>query len=121
MIRIHNPLEDWQPPTAPDQSRVLREESEAAVEEVARRVRRDASKVPGWDSLADRIGAQQAGGLTYAGLPPDDEEAGRAFDLEYGTDREAPTGFMRSAALRHGPEATRQMTGRILHRMWGGA
>lgn len=118
MIEVHNPLEDWQHPSPASLKTHARVATEVALEHLAESVRGDALATPGWEDFADRAGVHAAEGETYYGLAPDDPEQQKYFDREYGTEDDAPTGFLRGAASRHADEASgvlgSEMLGRVL-------
>jgi hypothetical protein len=118
VIEINDPLEDWQPPRADELAEIEREAGEEALGHLAGKVAEDAATTPGWKEFAEGVGVHAADGEQYVGLPPDDPDHEKYFDMEYGTEKTAPTGFLRNALTQHGPEAGRLYSGAMLHRVW---
>lgn len=120
MLRVQDPFVDWQPPTHREAAQIAREAHEAALEHLGHRVREDAATTPGWEEYGDELGVHAADGETYLGLPPEHPDHQKYFDLEYGTEDTAPTGFLRNAASRHGREAGRVLSHELVERtLWG--
>lgn len=119
MLRVENPLNGWQPPTARETARITREESEEALGELAGHLRAQAAVTPGWEAYADKLGVHADGGETYVGLPPGDEDEQAAFDLEYGTSDQAPTALLRNTLTQHGPQIQRRLGQALQRRVLG--
>lgn len=119
MFAVNNPLEGWQPPSREERSRAVREESEAALGTLAGAVRTEAAGLPGWQEHADKIGVYADGGESYVGLQPGDEAEQAVFDLEYGTETQAPTALLRNTLNRVGPRISRSLSTRLERRILG--
>jgi hypothetical protein len=118
LLRVNDPFDGWKPPTQQELKQHSREAQEAALEHLGDRVREDAATTPGWEDFDPQVVSH--GGETFLGLHPDHEDAQKYFDLEYGTADIAPTGFLRNAVDRHGPEANRVLTAELARRaVWG--
>jgi len=118
VIEVNDPLEGWQPPRPEELAEIEREAGEEALGHLADSVSEDAAVTPLWEDFADEVGVHADGGEQYVGLPPDHPDHQKYFDLEYGTEDIAPTGFLRNALTRHGPEAGRVYGSQLLHRVW---
>ena len=117
MLRVDDPFKGWQAPTAAELRRIAREESEAALEELAAATRQQAAFTPGWERYSEKLGVFADEGEVYMGLQPGDEDEEAAFDMEYGTSKQGPTGLLRTTMLRHGPRLGRQLGHRVTQRI----
>lgn len=120
LFRVGDPFEGWQPPTVQDLQRIAREEGEGALEELGGHLRAAAAVTPGWEPYADRLGVHAAEGETYLGLEPGDPDEQAVFDLEYGTETQAPTGLLRNTLSRHGDALGSHYSSAVTRRLMGG-
>lgn len=120
MMRVEDPFDGWQPPTGRDLQRIAREEGEGALGELAGHVRAAAATTPGWEPYSDRLGVFAGAGETYLGLEPGDPDEQAVFDLEYGTETQAPTGLLRTTLSHHHAAIADAYSQRVTRRLMGG-
>lgn len=119
MLRVDDPFDGWEPPTMAELRQIAREESEAALGELTRATRQQAAVTPEWERYAGKLGVFADEGEVYMGLQPGDEDEEPVFDLEYGTEKTAPTGLLRTQLTLHGPRLGRQLAHRVTQRILG--
>jgi len=119
MLAVNDPFEGWQPPTDQELRQIAREESEAALEELAEAARQQAVMIPDWQRYAGKLGVFADEGEVYMGLQPGDEDEQAVFDLEYGTPKQGPTGLLRNSLTSHGPRIGRHLSHRVTQRIVG--
>lgn len=117
MLAVNDPFEGWQPPSRSDIERIAREESEAALGDLARQARNTADQYPGWDRYNEKLGVYANNGETYMGVPPDDEDEQAAFDLEYGTLKTPPAALLRNTLTAHRSRLASELGHRLVRRV----
>lgn len=119
MLAVNDPFEDWEPPSSEEMRRIAREESEAALADLAAAARQQAGVTPDWERYAGKLGVFADGGEVYMGLQPGDEDEEKVFDLEYGTEKAGPTALLRNSLTSHGPRLGQQLAHRLTQRVLG--